>query len=312
VGLESPWPNLFVVGAARAGTTSLWRYLGEHPDIFMTSFKEPHFFSRHRPEPFPAVHDENAYLRLFARARAPLRGEASPSYLWAEEAAERIKDVSPDAKIVVSLRDPVERAYSLYWHHRRTGREHRGFDDVVAAELELTRGEHSEYLRRARHAEHVRRYLRLFGPNVHVLVFEELVQDVRGQVAALFAFLGVDPGVAEGIQPEVHNPFVVPRGRFPARLMASSRARRIARAVVPYALRWPIERRLLRARPKPSIDAETDRLLTKVFAPDVRELATLLERPLPWRRWPAVLARRDLGRGVGDGEARRVHRRLSR
>ena len=283
---ESPWPNLFVAGAARAGTTSLWRYLGEHPDVFMTHFKEPHFFSGHRPGPFPVVHDQDEYLRLFAKARTPLRGEASPSYLWSEHAAARIEEVSPDAKIVISLRDPVERAYSVYWHRLRTGRERLGFRAAVAAELEpgFPR-ERSEYLWHLRYAEPVARYLRLFGPNVRVIVFEELVHDVRGQLAALFAFLGVDPAAAERIPPEAHNPFAVPRGRLAARLLASEKTRRTARALVPYALRWPIETRLIKARPKPPMEPETDRLMTEFFAPDVRELAARLGRPLPWRRW---------------------------
>jgi Sulfotransferase family len=287
VSPDSPWPNLFVVGAARSGTTSLWRYLGEHPDVFMTYFKEPHFFSRHRPGPFPVVHDEDAYLRLFARARAPLRGEASPSYLWSEHAAARIKDVSPDAKIVISLRDPVERSYSVYWNRFRTGRERRGFEAAVAAELEpgFPR-KRSEYLWHLRYAEPVARYLRLFRTNVRVLVFEELVQDVRGHLAALFEFLGVDPGPADEIEPEAHNPFALPRGRLAARLLASEKTRRTARALVPYALRWPIERRLLENRPKAPIDPETEQRVTEFFAPDVGEVATLLGRSLPWPRWP--------------------------
>ena len=102
----SPWPNLFIVGAAKGGTTSLWRCLAEHPEIFMSRLKEPHFFSRHQPPIYPTVHDEAAYLRLFAGARTRLRGEASPSYLWSEAAAARIERVSPDARILVALAEP--------------------------------------------------------------------------------------------------------------------------------------------------------------------------------------------------------------
>ena len=77
------WPNLFVVGAAKAGTTSLWRYLDQHPAIYMSPVKEPHYFSSFTPGLFPAVKDEGEYLELFRDAGdAPLRGEASASYLW--------------------------------------------------------------------------------------------------------------------------------------------------------------------------------------------------------------------------------------
>ena len=105
------WPNLFVVGAAKAGTTSLWRYLDQHPAIYMSPVKEPHYFSSFTPGLFPAVKDEGEYLRLFRDAGdAPLRGEASASYLWDAETPRRHPSRSPDAKIVISLRDPVERA----------------------------------------------------------------------------------------------------------------------------------------------------------------------------------------------------------
>src|SRR5918999_4531871 len=111
-----PWPNLFVVGAARAATTSLWRYLDEHHDIWMALVKEPNFFSGVPAVLAPTVHDEASYLRLFAPGAAcKLRGEASTSYLWHEGVPAAIKRASPEARIVISLRDPVERAYSAYW-----------------------------------------------------------------------------------------------------------------------------------------------------------------------------------------------------
>src|ERR671937_272269 len=90
------WPNLFIVGAAKAGTTSLSRYLNEHPDVYMSAMKEPHFFSHIEPDPrlaafFPHVEDATAYLALFSNAgRARVRGEASTSYLTHEGVATSI------------------------------------------------------------------------------------------------------------------------------------------------------------------------------------------------------------------------------
>lgn len=285
----SSWPNLFVVGAAKAGTTSLWRYLGQHPEIFMSRLKEPHFFSGYRPPIYPVVHDEAAYLRLFAAAATRLRGEASPSYLWSEAAATRIKRVSPDAKILIALRDPVERAHSLHAHVRRIGLERAGFAAAVAAELRSgSPPEGSEYVARSRYAADVARYRDLFGENVRVILFEELVADVGRELAGVFAFLGVDPGVATRIEPEAHNAHAEPSGRLAALALRSRRARVAARRLVPETLRGRIERRLLQNVPRPQPDAATDELLTEVFAPDVAELGRLLGRPLPWHRWASA------------------------
>ena len=110
---EDPrWPNLFVVGAPRAGTTSLYHYLRQHPEIYMSPLKEPHFFSHSNPQSDTVVKHQDAYLRLFDAARGEkLRGEASPAYLADPDAPARIKDASPEAKIVAVLREPVSRAF---------------------------------------------------------------------------------------------------------------------------------------------------------------------------------------------------------
>jgi hypothetical protein len=290
VSAQPPWPNLFVVGAAKAGTTSLWRYLGAHPAIFMARTKEPHFFSAFDEGLFPVVHDEASYLRLFADARTPLRGEASPSYLWSETAAERIQRVSPDAKILVALRDPVERVHALYWHRVRIGLDSDDFGKAFRNELDPSfKADGSVYVRRGRCARDVARFMRLFGENVRVLLFEEFVRDTRRELARVFRFLGVDPVVAERVEIETHNPFALPRNRLAADLVGSKRARKIARGFVPKALREPVESALLKTGSKPHLDPDTDRMLTAFFAADVSELAALLGRPLPWARWPEAM-----------------------
>src|SRR5919108_5774969 len=111
---DGRWPNLFIVGAAKAGTTSLYHYLAQHPDVYMAPMKEPHFFSQIRPDPkleafFPHVDNEAKYLALFAAAGdEKVRGEASTSYLWHPDVADAIRSKRPDAKIVAMLRDPLE------------------------------------------------------------------------------------------------------------------------------------------------------------------------------------------------------------
>ncbi len=120
----SRWPNFFIVGAPRAATSSLYVHLRGHPDIFMPAVKEPHFFAQvesggeaetPRVRTYAQFRREEDYLRLF-EAAGPERavGEASTGYLYDDQAPRRIHERVPEAKIIISLRDPIERAYSQY------------------------------------------------------------------------------------------------------------------------------------------------------------------------------------------------------
>jgi sulfotransferase family protein len=298
--MSTSWPNLFVAGAPKAGTTSLWRYLGQHPMIYMAPMKEPNYFSGHRPRGRPRVADEASYLRLFAPgAEAKLRGEASPSYLWrADVAAPAIKRVSPAARIVIMLRDPVDRAHSSYWHAVRNGTEQRPFLEALHGDLRDRRpdGLPSRYVDRSLYAEAVERYLRLFPGTVHVGIFEEFFADVPGELRGLFEFLGVDTEVAVRIEPRPHNPFARPRSRVAGRIFISQRARAAGRLLVPLSLRPRVDQLLLKGGIKPELEAEACAILTAHYATDVARLQEVLGRTLPWDRF----------RGVPVGAAPRI------
>ena len=127
----------------------------------MAQVKEPNFFSGVRRPLNPDVHDEASYLRLFAPgAHCKLRGEASTSYLWAKDVPARIKRVNPEARILISLRDPVERAHSGYWYRVALGEEDRPFSEVVQDELEEPG--RRRLLRSSLYADAVSTYVRTF------------------------------------------------------------------------------------------------------------------------------------------------------
>jgi Sulfotransferase family len=260
-------PNLFVVGAAKAGTTSLWRYLSEHPEVAMSREKEPEFFRRGG--------DEAAYLALFGDA--PVVGEASTSYLWHAPSADRIAAFAPGARIVVSLRDPVDRAWSSYRMWRRLGRETRSFAEVVRAELDaglVERGRPSHHVGRSLYADSLRRYADRFE-HVHVLLFDDLTAR-HGRVLR-DAFLDVDTVPAARIASRLHNSDRLPRARALRPLLETETARvvgsRLPRSVTALAWRQPTG---------PSPDAATTALLEELYREDTREVEALLGRRLPW------------------------------
>jgi Sulfotransferase family len=273
-----------VVGAGRAGTTSIWRYLDGHPEIFMSRLKEPHFFSRGGIPISQNVRDGREYLELFAPgSEAAYRGEATAGYLWDENAAPAIKRAYPDARIVISLRDPVERAYSNYWLTVQLGFEQRTFRAAVEAELEEAPDLDSvppPYLARGLYAEQVARYLGAFE-HVHVMFFEDLVADPVEALRGIFRFLEVDTAPADEIDTTAHNAFRAGSNPAARRFVDFIRRNGLAR-FVPHQLKVPLGHALTSPQEKLPLDAETAAVLRAFFVePDAR-LRALLRRPLGW------------------------------
>lgn len=282
-------PNLFVVGAAKAGTTSLHAYLGQHPDIHMSAHKEPHFFADVRNAPnILAVRDRERYLALFVEGRdRRYRGEASPSYLWDPKAAERIRSASPEARIVIALRDPVERAHSHYLMDLREGLHRRSFQKALARDLEEREtgwGISHLYHALGRYADQVERYLQVFARSrVHVLFFEHMRDDPGAALERLYAFLELPP---HRPRTAPRNQFAIPRNGLASRLMGAHPLRTSLRAMLPPPVRAFVRSRLLDTRAdKPEIPSDVEARLVEHYAADVERLESLLGRPVPWPRW---------------------------
>jgi hypothetical protein len=180
-------PTFLVIGAMKAGTTTLRDQLARHPDVFMSDPKELHYFAAgknwERGPDWYAAH-------FAAGADAPARGEASPSYSQADifpGVAERVAATIPDVRLVYLVRHPVERMRSMYLHQRANGREQRSIVDALTTV--------PYYLNASRYAWQLDQYAGLVDPGrIHVLTTDSLRDDPAATMAALFEFLGVDPG----------------------------------------------------------------------------------------------------------------------
>ena len=204
-------PNLFILGAAKCGTSSLHALLGQHPDILASKLKEPTFFCW----PYQLVKDPVAYLKLF-RTPTRYRMEASHAYLSNPDTAAVLKTFFPDARFVVTLRNPKARAFSLYRHMRRIAasrpepRENMArFSDALAAEEARF---HSReffvncpqyfwnfmYCRSSMFDDQLTRYFALFKrEQFHVLTLAELAADPARETGRMLAFLGLDAAPTE-------------------------------------------------------------------------------------------------------------------
>ena len=207
-------PTFLILGAARCGTTSLHYYLDEHPDVRMSTIKEPNFFLfRQTPEgPRPCIGDDRRlvaksvpdrerYERLFPSTARAL-GEASPLYLYTRETPELIKAVIPQARLVAVVREPVERAWShfVYVNDDLGERTVPAFATAVERELDLgyepyRTGTH--FLRLSAYAEQLERYRSTFpSRQLTVVGYDDLVSRTPDTLARLCRFLGIDDGFA--------------------------------------------------------------------------------------------------------------------
>ena len=191
------WPNLFIVGASKSATGTLYVHLSKVPGICMSTIKEPNYFSVkiHPGDGELVIRDKKQYLSLFNIDKDDkIIGEASPEYLGDSEAPNLIYQVSPNAKIIIILRDPVERAYSHYFTFVRQGRIKNSFHDEVQLALEnKKKGIKSNFgmLESGLYCEQVKRYLDKFGlKQVKVLIFDEFIKNQKATLEEVLEFLG--------------------------------------------------------------------------------------------------------------------------
>jgi hypothetical protein len=281
-------PNVLIGGAQKSGTTTLHHFLGSHPESFTPRDRqEIHYVdveaSRGR--------DLDWYRSLFSGwAGEPVVFQTSPLYLFLPVVPDRVQRVIPGARIVFVLRDPVNRAYSHYWHEIRFGRETLPFEAALAAEPErIDRG--FEYLRaysyeaRGHYLPQLKRYCDRFRRDrMLVLRTEDLSGDLTGLARRLGAFLGLDPGpwldgTRDRVVP-VFNRRKIPRSRILQRMMLPFRQG------LP-GLVWLVEKLNLRSSDYPAMARETREMLRARFLPELPELEELIESDLSqWREGP--------------------------
>jgi hypothetical protein len=165
-------PDYLIIGTQRGGTTSLYKYLVRHPSAAHALTKELRFFdlNYHRGM---AWYRSRFPLRLYrdlmrSRGVGLVVGEASPDYLFHPHAPRRVREALPEVKLIVLLRDPIERAYSHYWHQFRRGHETLSFDDAVAREAERLDGELDRMLRDPRYLSYERHHHSYLARGVYV------------------------------------------------------------------------------------------------------------------------------------------------
>ena len=198
-----PLPTFLIIGAMRSGTTSLAAYLADHPDVFVARQKEVHFFNREFGRGL------DWYRAQFAEARGETAiGEATPAYMSHPDAPARIAKALPGARLVATLRDPVDRAYSHYCFMRGFGRERRSFAQAIAEDdASPSQALMGNYMTFGRYLPQLERVTAVFPrSSLLVLLFEDLRSDPEGTFAAVCRHIGVDdtfrpPNLGKALNP---------------------------------------------------------------------------------------------------------------
>ncbi len=292
-------PNFLIFGVQKAGTTSIYSYLQQHPQVFVSPRKETDFFCRDLSKPVPADEPRQTrggrkriltiedYESLFAQVGDEVAiGEASPNYLFAHErSVSGIQKYVPDAKLIAILRNPVERAYSDYLMHVR---QVVGNRKPLAKQVKES-AESSHTLLKGRYYEGIKHFLEAFDPEqVKIFLYDELRQDSAGLMRQIYEFIGVDPSfeVDTGRRQQTAQ---VPKNQSihhllqtnnPVRSLAGS----LLRKMMPEEQRQKLRSRLIAANSTGKeglpLSLEDRQLLEDYYRDDVRCLQDLLSRDL--------------------------------
>ena len=202
-------PNFIIIGAMKAATTSIYTYLKQHPDIFMTKVKEPMFFNNfNQNTDFKVLGNKSKkvnslldYFSMFGSVKNESAiGEASPAYIYNENAPYLIKEHLPDVKIIAILRQPTDRAYSNFLHTKRADRENvNSFGQAIKIEKERISDNWSplyHYIQKGFYSVQLKRYYNLFPKeNIKVYLFEDVVKNPKETLKDIFKFLNVDENI---------------------------------------------------------------------------------------------------------------------
>ena len=291
------YPNFIIIGAMKAATTSLYTYLRQHPEIFMSTIKEPMFFNRLKEKSKGSVENEkklfNKYLKLFEKVKNETAiGEASPAYIYNEDCAKLIKNYLPKVKIIVVLRQPAERAYSNYLHALRAGKEPlTNFEKALSEESKRMRenwGPLFYYKDKGYYYKQLKRYYDVFPEeSIKVLLFDDILNKPQSILIEVFKFLKLSDSVAIDVNKK-SNVSGLPKGilGWIATLIRKYNITKnieFSRYFPESVIKWIVKK--IYKKPDPIKKELVKKLTNKYYKEDILKLEKLIGRSLSHWIW---------------------------
>lgn len=287
-------PNLLIVGAAKSGTTSLHNYLNQHPDIFMCNPKEPHFLINKEigDKRIPiGILDIEEYQNLFScGSNCRYRGESSVMYLmYPEIVIPKVKKLLGErTKIIIMLRDPIERAYSGFHHVKRYNlKEDKTFEVAfeISEERYFTDKEMppaSRYKQLGLYYNQVQSYLEKME-DVHIIIYDDYQKDFRLEMKKVFAFLGVNPIEINSNERHMVGGWRWKNEKMKKFMMKENVFKSFIKVIIPFKKTRNRIRKIIQNKYTirvPEMKSETRAMLKNFYKNDVKMLSELLDKNL--------------------------------
>lgn len=306
-------PDFFLVGAAKAGSTAIAHYLGEHPEIYLSPIKETNYFSRadinptyfrsllkkrialfdiekylssnnFKPQHAAYITKSEHYLALFSKAGShQLKGEASVSYLWSPSAPSEIFKANPNAKIIIILRNPIERAFSHYLMDLRVNFTNLSFADALKEDMQSpynTWNARSNYIELGLYFIQVKRYLNLF-PNdqIKIILFDDLKKNTKEVISSLYTFLGIDNNFVPDLDKK-HNESYLYKNKFINSVTRNAKLTSFIRTILSPKIKNKILPFIVTKSKTPLLTIQERNYLIEYFKEDLKLLESIIKRDL--------------------------------
>ena len=304
-------PNFFIVGAAKAGTTSIYRYLSKHPDVYMSPIKEPHYFckdircknfnksylenSRFNLDDYLSKHiliekhiayieDELQYLELFRDVKnEKMIGEASTGYLYSKVAAQEIYEFDSHAKIVMVIRNPIDRAFSHWMMDLRDNDVcHKSFIDAIAddqAKKEKGWGESHLYIELGLYFEQIKRYQDVFCKDqILIMLYDDLKDNAYKFYSEIVSFLNLEPINID--TNKRHNAASIPKYPLMNSIIKNLGLNKCFGSILPITIKQNIKKIMSNTDDLPVLTSRDQEQVARYFSDDIEKLEKLITREL--------------------------------
>ncbi len=308
--MESKKPNFFIIGAAKAGTTSLHQYLKKHPEIYFSPVKEPNYFSTDiKVAHFSPTYRKNTFLDVEEYFRQPQLthlqltfvrkaehykrlfkdvsqesaiGEASTSYLYSKEAAANIKAYRPDAKIIAVLRNPLKRAFSHYQMALRYGHTHLEFEEAIKQDYSRAQkgwGISELFIELGLYYEQLKRYYEVFpSSQIKVLLFDDLVDNPAAVLNECHQFLGVTKQPPASF--DLYNQARIPKHKVINKLATKWGLKNLLKTTLPQNLQEKLKSGFFSTSASRQLSNESLQFMESIYKEDIQKTSRLIGREL--------------------------------